>query len=196
MKLWKFHSRYDETLKPRGSAGIVDRIFSFFFFPLSLSPFHSSAYHSHSYAGRATRGLRVCLSFLMKDSRLALAFRERRINETGKIPWRTFNWRRVRRARVGAFEKVEQGPARNRRTFVRKLDERVIKLRKKHVGRDADYTFLVPAWWWIRVGDIGGWEEDKRTGEDLSFFQEIIAGRMFNRWTGRMIVGRGELNVG
>lgn len=195
MKLWKFHSRYDETLKPRGESSTG--FFLFFFPPLSLR-FIARPNHSHSYAGRATRGLRVCLSFLMKDSRLALAFRERRINETGKIPWRTFNWRRVRRARVGAFEKVEQGPARNRRTFVRKLDERVIKLRKKHVGRDADYTFLVPAWWWIRVGDIGGWgwEEDKRTGEDLSFFQEIIAGRMFNRWTGRMIVGRGELNVG
>lgn len=133
MKLWKFHSRYDETLKPRGESSTG--FFLFFFPPLSLR-FIARPNHSHSYAGRATRGLRVCLSFLMKDSRLALAFRERRINETGKIPWRTFNWRRVRRARVGAFEKVEQGPARNRRTFVRKLDERVIKLRKKHVGRD------------------------------------------------------------
>lgn len=35
---------------------------------------------------------------------------------------------------------MEQGPARNRRTFVRKLDERVIKLRKKHCWPRQDYT--------------------------------------------------------
>lgn len=191
MKLWKFHSRYDETLKPRGESSTG--FFLFFFPPLSLR-FIARPNHSHSYAGRATRGLRVCLSFLMKDSRLALAFRERRINETGKIPWRTFNWRRVRRARVGAFEKVEQGPARNRRTFVRKLDERVIKLRKKHVGRDRITRSSCPHD--DGYASVISRDGDKRTGEDLSFFQEIIAGRMFNWWTGRMIVGRGELNVG
>lgn len=108
----------------------------------------------------------------MKDSRLALVFPERRINETrGKF----LGGLLIDAVYGGRVEKVEQGPARNRRTFVRKLDERVIKLRKKHVG--SDRITRCPRVMMDAVGIEEWW--CKRTCGPFQLFQEIIAGRMF-----------------
>lgn len=80
-------------------------------------------------------------SSLMKDSRLALVFPERRINEScsrgkflrGLLIDAVYGRRDVL---VKKKEEVEQGPDRNRQAFVRRHDECVTKLRKKHVACD------------------------------------------------------------